>query len=177
MKKRTAQAGFTLLEVMVATLIMAIAIVALMNNLNTSVRNAARLTSYDRAALLGQQKMDELRTAILPPMQELSGRFDPAVTGGEPVFWRARATVFEALPGSAPGMPILERIELIISWGGAGAGDANATPSSNGRTFRLETFRRRELQVNEPVPPGGILPALSQDPGLATAATLPGGRP
>ena len=48
---------------MVATVIMAIAVTGLMSAISTSLRNAARLTDYDRAALFGRQKMDELLIA------------------------------------------------------------------------------------------------------------------
>ncbi len=52
--------GFTLLEMLVATAIMGIAVVALLANISTSMQNASRLTDYDRAALLAKRKMDEL---------------------------------------------------------------------------------------------------------------------
>ena len=40
-----------------------------MSALSTSVRNATRLTDYDRAALLGRAKMDALLVdPTLPPM-------------------------------------------------------------------------------------------------------------
>ena len=52
--------GFTLLEVMVATLIMGIAVSGVLSGLAAAARNASRLTQYDRATLLARQKMDEL---------------------------------------------------------------------------------------------------------------------
>jgi len=44
--------GFTLLEMLVASAIMGIAVTALLASLSASLHNAARLTEYDRAALL-----------------------------------------------------------------------------------------------------------------------------
>ena len=54
------QSGFTLLEVLVATAVMGIAVAGVLSGLSASARNAARLTAYDRATLLARSKMDEL---------------------------------------------------------------------------------------------------------------------
>lgn len=127
------QRGFTLLEVLVATLIMGIAVSGLMSALSTSMRSAARLTDYDRAALLGRQKMDELLLATkLPKGSVIEGAWGPEVAGDLQVGWRARITPFEMLPKAPPGSFFLERIELEIWW---------ATRDRR-RTFTLEGFRR-----------------------------------
>src|SRR5581483_6904785 len=94
------QAGFTLLEVLVATLIMGIAVAGILSGMAGASRNAARLTDYDRTTLLAKQKMDELlldREA--PRNQEIAAEFNPALTGGVVSGWRARVTPFEAAPG------------------------------------------------------------------------------
>ena len=52
--------GFTLLEMMVATLIMGIAVVGLLSGISAATRNAARVGDADRAVLLARTKMDEL---------------------------------------------------------------------------------------------------------------------
>lgn len=134
--------GFTLLEVLIATLIMAIAVTGLLSALSTSMRNAARLTDYDRAALLARQKMDELLTAKRLPMNAvIEGSWDPSVTADEQIGWRARQTPFEIPPAAPPGTPILNRVELEIWWM---SGDQR-------RTFTLEGFRRGLIK---PGPPG-----------------------
>lgn len=111
------RAGFTLLEMMVATVIMGIAVVGLLSGISGAMRNAGRLTDYDRAVLLGRTKMDELLVdRYLPPMAALGGTFDAAAMGGVEGGWRARLTPFEMPPNPQPHTPILERLELEIWW-------------------------------------------------------------
>lgn len=132
--------GFSLLEVMVATLIMAVAVVALLSNLSTSLRNAARLTNYDRAALMARHKMDELLLVPrFPQNAVIEGRFDPSQSSGLDAAWRARASIFEAAPGAAAGQAILERIELEVRF------DQNGQL----KTFQLEAFRKRDMFPDE----------------------------
>jgi general secretion pathway protein I len=125
--------GFTLLEVLVATLIMALAVTGLLSALSTSLRSASRLTDYDRAALLAHQKMDELMLDVkAPKLAPFEGTWGPEVTGGLQTGWRARISPFEAPPGTSVGAPFLERIELEIWWMN---GDKR-------RSFQIEGFRR-----------------------------------
>jgi general secretion pathway protein I len=135
--------GFTLLEVLVATAIMGIALAGLLNTISGSARNAARLGQYDRAVLLAKSKMDELlaepKLARKVPM---TGVFDPAKTGGVPCSWRAVVQPFETVPGAGPGYWVVDRVELEIDW----------MDGPTKHSFALEGFRRGILQ------PGDIQP-------------------
>jgi|SRR5579864_2668150 len=142
--KRAAQQGFTLLEVLVATLIMGIAIAGALGALSASARNAARLTGYDRATLLAKTKMDELlANQQIQRKIPIEGTFDPASTGGVPAGWMARVTPFEVGAGAGPGRWALDRVELQIWW---------MTGPSSGPTrheLTLEGFRRGILQPGD----------------------------
>ncbi len=124
--------GFTLLEMLVASVIMGVAVVALLANVSTSLRNGARAAEYDRAALIARRTMDELLLdAGLPYDLPVEGKFDRAHAGLDGG-WRARLTRFENPPRLSPGASLLERIELEVWW-------------SNGarrRSVSLEAFRR-----------------------------------
>src|SRR5579872_4044297 len=108
---RRAESGFSLLEVLVATLIMGIAVTGLIVGLSQSVKNAARLSDYDRAAMLARTEMNDLLLAPdLPFDGEVNGQFDRN-TG-----WRAALKPFDLPPHAAPGSPILQQIALEIWW-------------------------------------------------------------
>ena len=132
--------GFTLLEVMVATAIMGIAVVGLLSGISQSLRNADRVTDYDRAALLARSKMDELLLNYqLPKGSVIQGEFPPQVLGGKEGGWRARVTPFDMPPKPGPGTEIVERIAMEIWW---------KTPAGE-RKFNLEAFRRNFLRQED----------------------------
>lgn len=139
---RQSQRGFTLLEVIVAALVMGVAVAGVLSGLAGAARNAARLTEYDRATMVAKAKMDELLAdPTAPRNQPFEGTFDPAVTGNTKIGWRARVSPFEALPGRGPGAWGVDRIELEIWW----------MQGEVRRSFSLEGFRRSTLQAGDPV--------------------------
>lgn len=126
----------TLLEVLMAAAIMAVAVTGVLTNLRTSLSNAARLSEHDRAAMLARRQMDTLvASRTLPKAMPFAGLWPPEATGGMPAGWRAVVTPFEinGPPGTplAPGARFVERIELQVWWGAEG----------KRRTIMLETFR------------------------------------
>ena len=129
--------GFTLLEVLVASLIMGIAVVGLLSAISTSIRHAARLSNYDRVALIARAKMDDLLVDNgLPQFSVLEGAIDPRLMGGVEAGWRARVTPFEMPVERTPGTLVLQRVELEVWWM---SGDQR-------RTFTLDAFRRHTLR-------------------------------
>ena len=134
------QRGFTLLEMMVATLIMGMTVIGLMSEISASMRNASRVTNRDRAALLARSKMDELLLDPLFPLDTpVEGPFDSSLTGGVEGGWRARLTRFEMPPDPAPGQQSLDRMSLEIWW----------MASGERRTFALGGYRTHVLRPED----------------------------
>ncbi len=139
--------GFTLLEVMVATVVMAIAIVGLLANISSATRNASRLRDYDHVAQLAQLRMNELLVDTKTPLNTvLEGEFDPLVAGGLKAGWRARLANFEAPPQPQAGDLVLDRLQLEVWW----------MSGTQRRTLALEGFRHRYLK------PRDLAPAVPQ---------------
>lgn len=139
--RRGAQ-GFTLLEVLVATTVMGIAVAGLIAGLSQSAKNAARLTDYDRAAMLARTKMNDLLLdANLPFEGRIEGSFDAEQAGGIRSGWRATLEPFDVPPHAGPGTVILQRVGLEIWW----------TPADGRRrTMPLEGYRQARI----PIPAG-----------------------
>lgn len=120
------QAGFTLLEALVATAVMGAAVAALLGLLSGALRNASRLEAPEQALLLGQSKLNELLAAGVEAQegetsnpaldQTIGGRWD------ERFRWEARRTRFRSSPQRTPGELLLARVALDVYWK-SGTGD------------------------------------------------------
>ena len=141
LQSRTKNArGFTLLEMIVATTIMGIAIAGLLSGISGATRNAARLRDYDRVVQLARLRMNSLVTDPRAPLNvPQEGLFDPAITGGLECGWRAQVSVAEKMLLPAAGDYVLDRIQLEIWWISGG----------QRRTFPLESYRRRTLRPED----------------------------
>ena len=136
----TGRRGFTLLELIVASAIMAIAVVGLMAGLSGAARNATRLRDYDRAVQLAQLRMNELLLDDrFPRNTEVNGLFDASLGGGVESGWRARQTAFEMPPLVSPGQMVLDRIQLEVWWVAGG----------QKRSLTLDGYRRRALRPED----------------------------
>jgi general secretion pathway protein I len=155
---RRRRAGFTLLEVMVATTIMAIAVVALLGGLTQSTTNAAKLREREIVVALAKQQLNELLLEPrLPHKRPLEGVWEARQLGpGMRAGWTARLEPLALmppevlLPGVRPRMQlapvpeamaatpmmVLDRVLFEAWWSTAGGAR---------RTFQIETYRRNWL--------------------------------
>ncbi len=130
-RRRPGQAGFTLLEMIVATALLSMTIVGLLSLISGSVSNATRVREYDRAAMLARSKMNELLTVTPVPLaQTLAGNFDRQ-TG-----WTAQLDPFEVVGVPAPGGRMLVRVQLTVWWTRAG-GERRSIQAESYRTMLI----------------------------------------
>jgi general secretion pathway protein I len=135
--------GFTLLEMMVATVILGVAIVGLVSGITGALRNASRLTAYDRVVQLARLRMNDLLLDDrLPRATVVEGPFDPQQTGGIQAGWRARASTFEKPPVPAVGATGIDRVQLEIWW----------MSGPQRRSFTLEAYKMHVLKAEDLVP-------------------------
>jgi general secretion pathway protein I len=130
--------GFTLLEMLVASTIMAVAIVGLFGAIGGATRNAAHLRDYDRVTQLARLRMNDFLADDAGGVP-LGGTFDPILTGGLEAGWDARISTVEMPPGAMVGQPCLQRVELQVWWM---AGEQK-------RTFLLDAYRTHFLRAGE----------------------------
>lgn len=110
-RQHSSSSGFTLLELIVATAIMGLAVVGLLSLVAGALSNAAIVREYDRAAMLARSQMNRLLVLEPLPLGEtLRGEFN------EKSGWEARAEPFEWLQGQQTSRPLLVRVTLTIWW-------------------------------------------------------------
>ncbi|WP_329742265.1 prepilin-type N-terminal cleavage/methylation domain-containing protein [Dyella sp. A6] len=106
--------GFTLLEVIVAILLLAVAFAALMRVAGGAIGLTQRSIAHEQAAMWARSLLDS-RFALSPPRPGITqGRF------GDGYRWRLQVTPWTP-PGAPPptGMLRLYRLDLDVLWGSA----------------------------------------------------------
>jgi prepilin-type N-terminal cleavage/methylation domain-containing protein len=130
------QEGFTLLEVLVATVVLGASVAALFSLLSGSLSNARRLQAPEQALLLARSQLNELLAAseqgraaepALPLDQRVRGRWSDAFR------WEAQANRVPTSRAAVPGEPVLVRIQFDAYWSmGADGGE---------KRLSLETYQ------------------------------------
>jgi general secretion pathway protein I len=135
-------AGFTLLEVLVATAVLGTAVAALFSLLSGSLANVRRLEGPEQALSLARTQMNELlatgdQGAALPPDQTIEGRWNDRFR------WEAEATRVPAATQAAPGELVLVRVVLHAFW--------KSESSEREKQLTLESYQlRREPARSAP---------------------------
>ena len=126
-KRTSSEAGYSLVEVMVAIMILAIAIIPMVSMFDAGLRAAVLGSNYDQARALGNAKLEEVRAL---PYKRPGGTVDSAVekyspgspvTGTEGIFsYTVETRYVDAAfsnPATTPPTPQM-RVQVTIQWDG-----------------------------------------------------------
>jgi len=129
------QSGFSLIEVLVATIILAVAVSALLANLSTSTSNLFRTNDIDRLTFLSKRKMDELISVQAIPLGAgISGVLETDEKQNP-----TAGFTYAITPITGIGQNTGERVDLVRleTWIQSG---------SRKKTLRLDSFRTVKLR-------------------------------
>jgi general secretion pathway protein I len=141
-KRSHSQSGFTLIEVMVAMVVLSIALLALLSLHNNSVRVIVNGQEVSRAALLAQAVMSQAEMERFPDLGTTRGNFDGLFAREYPGFIWQRNVV----PSGT--FPDVRKVQVLVSYG----------PNFS-QSFMLTEF------MHCPVPPDGSNGALMPNTG------------
>ena len=97
--RRRRQKGFTLIEILVAFVVLAVVGGALLELFQGGLRNIGLSGEYSHASLLARSKLSELRSRSQLPMGESSGTFDDTYE------WQMTVEPYVDENGEAPRRP------------------------------------------------------------------------
>ncbi len=106
--------GFTLLEVLIAFAILAIALGAILQSFSQGLRTMSQAERYVQATLLAESKLAEVGASIPLEEGEYSGE------GGEDYAWRVDIRPYEDDADRIDDLDVIRlyRVEVEISWEG-----------------------------------------------------------
>ncbi len=114
--------GFSLLEVLVAFVILALILGVLMQIFSGGLRNASRVDEYQQAVLLGQSKLASVGIETPLKVSESNGEFNAVYR------WQISIRPYLVTPAQASdqtGLPVpilpvsLLEVEIQVLWGGS----------------------------------------------------------
>jgi general secretion pathway protein I len=110
-----AETGFTLLEVMIAVALLAIAFVAVLGSQAKSLSRVTEAEFNNRASILASGKLAELKSGRLPVI-DTTGDFGTDFPGYS---WRLEVRDIEAATAKIPAAIVnhIQRLELRVAWG------------------------------------------------------------
>jgi len=154
---RLRTAGFTLVELVIAFVLLAIGIVAILGLVGQSALNARLARNRTQAALLAQQRMEELLSQ--PDLQ-------PGISEGDfgdrfPQF-RWRAQVEQVSESTDPSQTPLYRLTVIVEW------QEGARPQS----VQLDTLWS-PVPLTPPIAPRGTGASLPTPQGTGASLNAP----
>jgi prepilin-type N-terminal cleavage/methylation domain-containing protein len=104
-----ADAGFTLIETLVALAILSVALVMLYGAGATSLMSSKHIANIDQVVLLAQSKLDELAVSSAPLPPRASGIFSDT-----DIHWIATTKI---VPGNAASSTlVLQDVQLQLQW-------------------------------------------------------------
>lgn len=115
MNRRSAQAGFSLLEVLAAFVVFTLLFATTLQIMSASLRNVTRSEQYTQAALWAQSRMDSV--GVEPPIE--AGTWDGNFN--DDYAWELSIEPYQLvdqLSAQVEEFPVdLYRVELIVTWG------------------------------------------------------------
>jgi type IV pilus assembly protein PilV len=133
------QSGFTLIEVMIALIILAVGLLALMTMQIVSIKANAFSSEMTYAAMLGQSKLEAVRNMNYDDVVAA----DPAAYSIDPTLTKGvKYTIERQVQNDTPATD-MKTVTLIVNWYGRPAGTADTTTPTVLFTTRFSTVIKR----------------------------------
>jgi general secretion pathway protein I len=111
--------GFTLLEVLIAFAILAVAMGAILQSFSQGLRSMSVAEKYTEATLLAQTKLAEVGSVIPLEAGEYGGDFESELVrnGGTEFVWRVTIEPYEGEEGLGGELPDLQIFQVAVEVG------------------------------------------------------------
>ncbi len=136
-KKSIAEAGFTLLEVVIAMMLVGIGFALALSAMSGSIRLSQRALEYDNAMLLARSKLEEVFASPDYEVIEETSQEAPDVYGGVAYSYRIEVNPISVASRderkALKNEMTLNEINIVVHWGG--------TEETVSRTYELTAYR------------------------------------